>query len=241
MRPSTRRRRSVPVGLDPDLAVPRSGARPASAWRVAELAPGGDRVGTVEEQRPVDERGVVVVAHPRLLGERRRRPAACRTSASTAAASWIGCARAGGARDQGRIDVGQRAGVRGRVDPQVGVGPLEPRPARAARSSSSMRSRARGGRSPRPAPGGASRTSGHASAVEHRAVQARTASASASVVENDQHAGRRRAPPGTSRTGARRTRRDRESRRLELREVLGRRASRSESRTNRRSSAEAIR
>ena len=73
VRPSTRRRRSVPSAL---IRTSRAGRRRSTrrCWRGAQLPPGGDRIGAVEEQRPCDERRVLAFAHPGLLGERGRRP-----------------------------------------------------------------------------------------------------------------------------------------------------------------------
>ena len=38
------------------------------AWNVAQLAPGGDRVVAVQEQRALDERLELARPHPGLLG-----------------------------------------------------------------------------------------------------------------------------------------------------------------------------
>ena len=98
VRPPTRRRRSVPSA---SIRISRAGraARRAAPGASLSSRHACDRVGTVEEQGPVDERRVVVVAHPRLLGERRRRPD--RAAPARGAAAPPGPApRAGGAGDE---------------------------------------------------------------------------------------------------------------------------------------------
>ena len=183
VRPSTRRRRSVPSA---SIRISRASASRSTSpcWRVAQLAPGADRVGTVEEQRPLDERLVVVFAHPRLLRERRRRPQ--RPAPARRQARLLNRpARAGGTGDEGRVDAGERARVGGRGDPDQRVGGLAPRRARAARRSRAE-ARGRGGRTRSASSPGASRT---AARRRGRAAPgaAPWASAIACSVSADQH------------------------------------------------------
>ena len=82
---------ALAVGVDPGAArrraarrsVPSASMRSSLAprepldqprLRVVQLAPGGDRVVAVEEQRALDERGEVAGRHARLLRAGRRRP-----------------------------------------------------------------------------------------------------------------------------------------------------------------------
>ena len=85
------------LGLDPDLAAARAG-RSTSALPGASLSSRHAATGSGRSRNSarVDERGVVVVAHPGLLGQRRRRPHRA-APALARRASWIG-ARARAAR-----------------------------------------------------------------------------------------------------------------------------------------------
>ena len=117
---------ALAVGVDPGAALRRCSVRsvPSASMRssraprepldqrvleVAQLAPGGDGVGAVEEQRARDEaRRTRSCAMPACCGARGRRPQR-RAPALRSVASRIGAARAGGAREPRRVDAGERA------------------------------------------------------------------------------------------------------------------------------------
>ena len=165
VRPATLSRRSVPsASMRSSLALAsRSISR---AWVRAQLAPRGDRVVAVEEQRALDQRAEVAGRHPRLLRAGRRRP---QGPAPAALHRELADARprARGARQPRRVDAGQLARVLRRLDRQqavraLGVGelgggearrggrrappPSSPRTARGAPCAAPATRRARGSR-----------------------------------------------------------------------------------------------
>ncbi len=238
MRPSTRRRRSVPSA---SIRISRAGASrsTSAAWRALSSRQAATGSGRSRNSARRDEGGVVALAHPAPAGRAPASATASRTSAGPAAPPGSGArARAARAISAG-IDAGQRAGVGRARRSAARRRPPRSRSARAARSRRAAR-RGRGGRSPRPAPGGERRSSGQAPRSSSARCSASTGSW-ASVVVLDQDLLARPGPRGTSRRAARRSASGFASRRLQLGEVLARRARAGVSRTNRRSSAEAIR
>ena len=119
VRPSTLEADVGPLGLDPDpaAALRRSTSR---AWRALSSRHAADRVGAVQKQGPVDERGVLALGHAGLLGQRRRRQQRARTSGGQRGLPES-AARAGHPGHQRRVDVGQLGGVGGSVDPHQRV------------------------------------------------------------------------------------------------------------------------
>ena len=103
------------VGLDSDLARRRQPLHELRL-RVVQIAPGRGRVRPVQEQRPGDELGVLLDAHARLLGERGRRHQ-CPTPPLRQLDLGKRLASGGRTGDHTRIDAGELVGVGGRIDP----------------------------------------------------------------------------------------------------------------------------
>ena len=235
VRPATFSRRSVPAV---SMWISRAWREPLDhpAWRARSArhaAPGRAGRGTARARRSRRNHARDIPACcasagvGQIVSAQRCRDRAPRERAPSASP----------ARDERGIDVGERVDARRRHDPHAGVGRLglcqldrrdavellvarvpvevglETRRAPAA-AAARRRARARRGAARPPAPA--------------RASWSRSGSAAPA------------APPGTSRRSAPQTR-QRRSRRLQVREVLLQRASRSVSRTNWRSSAVAIR
>ena len=109
-------------GLDVDLTRRRKPLDHAGLL-LAQARPGRDRVGLVEEQRALDEVGVILLGHAGLLRERRRRPDRQRPALPRARlAQRLLSPRPAG--DERRVDVGQRVRAGRRHDPHAGVGRL---------------------------------------------------------------------------------------------------------------------
>ena len=165
VRPSTRSVRSVPSA---SMRSSRGGREPLDQprLRVVQLAPRGDRIVAVEEERALDQRGEVAGRHAGLLRAGRRRPhRAAPAPLHRELADRLPGAR--GARQPRRVDAGQLARVLGGEDPQqavraLGVGelgggvrrrggrrappPSSPRSGRAATAAAPATPRARGSR-----------------------------------------------------------------------------------------------
>ena len=182
MRPPTSSVRSVPSA---SIRISRASRRRSTSARLAALSSRQAATGSGRSRNsaPVDEGGVLVVGHPGLLGQRRRRPE--RPAPAPRQRAPRGPARRArrGAGDQRRVDAGQRArcwparrSARRRRSPRA-------RPARAGAKPSSWRVAGRGGRSPRPAPAGRRRSSGQAPRSQDRAVQRDAPAPRPSVVE----------------------------------------------------------
>ena len=146
--------------LDPQLA--RTGEPlDQPRLRVVQLAPGGDRVVAVEEERALDERFEVAGRDARLLGAGRRRP---HRPAPAPLHRQLAqrLPRAGRARQPRRVDARELAGVLGGHG--CAAGSPSPRCRRARRA----RGRRGGRRAPPPSssrsgPGSETRMAGHAS------------------------------------------------------------------------------
>ena len=122
VRPSTRRRRSVPSA---SMCSSRAPARRSisAAWRARSSVQAADGIVLVEERRAPHEVGELRRAPCPPAGRRRRSARTCRTSAAQARLPDR-APRPRGARQARRIDAGQRAGVVGRLDDERGVGAL---------------------------------------------------------------------------------------------------------------------
>ncbi len=190
------------VGLDPDLA---RAAQPLDEPVLvgAQLAPGLHRVGTIEEQRAVDELGVVLGRTSRPAGRAPASARSCRTSAATCAPR----AAARGRWRRARSAPGRRRRAppcwRARRSTACSRSPAA-RPDRRARSRRGG-ARWRSGRSPRPATAARCASPARRRAAGSRGAR-RAGSARPAWSSRRAPAGRAR-PPDTSRTAAPRTRR----------------------------------